>query len=128
MDMIRLSMLAVFAALFSCFLKSYRQDWAVLFSVCVGFFLALSFFNKLSEVFSFFYSLENEVGGMREYIAKLGKALGIAYICEFAVSICKESGNLLIADQIALCGKLAIFLLGLPILMTLLSVITEYAL
>ena len=60
------------------------------------------------------------------YISTLFKMLGITYVSEFASSICKDAGYQTIAGQIEIFGKLTVFVLSLPILLTLLETIRGF--
>ena len=50
---------------------------------------------------------------------------GIAYLSEFAVSICKDSGENAIASKIDLGGKVMIISMSIPIISSLLEVILK---
>ena len=53
------------------------------------------------------------------------KITGIAFITEFAVSICKDSGESAIASKIDLGGKVVIISMSIPIISTLLETIIK---
>lgn len=126
LNVLQLTLLAIFAALFTCFLRSFRQEWAILFSLAASVFFALYLCQRVKYAYSVIHELVESFGMNMQHMQAIWKALGVAYICEFAVSVCKETGNHLMAEQISLCGKLAILILGLPVLMTLLSVVMGY--
>ncbi len=126
MDVVKIVMLAMTTVFLAMILKSYKTEWAGVLSVTAGIWIAIyliRFLTDLSEVLS---AWEKYVQGMSEYMGLLWKALGISYLCEFAGSVCRDSGNTLIAGQIELCGKVAVMLLGMPVLWALLQTITGY--
>ena len=47
----------------------------------------------------------------------LMKVVGITYLCEFSVGMCKDAGFTAVADQIEILGKLSVLFAGLPILL-----------
>lgn len=63
-----------------------------------------------------------------EYIAIMLKMVGITYIAQFSSGICKDAGYQAIAAQIEIFGKLAIFVVGMPVLLALLETIQEFLL
>lgn len=128
MNMLSLSVLTVFLALFSVLLKSYRQEWATCFSLAAAIFLALHLIGQFQDVLGMLKEVIGQFNGMEDSIHLLFKALGIAYVCEFSVNLCKETGNPLMAQQINLGGKLAILILGMPIFLALFETIMEYGL
>jgi len=44
------------------------------------------------------------------------KIIGISYIVEFAVNVCKDSGESAVASKIELAGKCVILVLGITII------------
>jgi stage III sporulation protein AD len=63
-----------------------------------------------------------------EYIAIMLKMVGITYIAQFSSGICKDAGYQAIAAQIEIFGKLAILVVGMPVLLALLETIQEFLL
>ena len=49
------------------------------------------------------------------------KVTGIAFLTEFGVSICKDSGETAIANKIDLAGKILIIAISIPIISALLE-------
>ena len=54
------------------------------------------------------------------------KALGICYVCEFVSNIAKEEGLHNLSAQIELIGKLSVFSLGIPILVTIFDYLEQF--
>lgn len=126
MDILKIVIFAMTATLLVMIMKSCKCEWASILSLAAGIWIAiylLRFLLDLSQVLS---AWEKYVQGVSEYMEVLWKALGISYLCEFAGNVCKDSGNTLIAGQIEICGKVAVMLLGMPILWALLQTITGY--
>ena len=61
----------------------------------------------------------------QEYLWAILKMLGIAYVAEFASTICKDSGYSSIGGQIEMFARLSIVVLSLPGLSYLLDVVEE---
>ena len=53
------------------------------------------------------------------------KITGIAFLTEFAVSICNDSGETAIANKIDLGGKIIIIAISIPIISALLELIIK---
>ena len=70
-------------------------------------------------------SLASRVSIHQEFIALLIKITGIAILTEFAVSICKDSGETAIASKIDMGGKVIMVSLSIPILSGLLETILK---
>ncbi|MFR1441099.1 MAG: SpoIIIAC/SpoIIIAD family protein [Clostridia bacterium] len=59
------------------------------------------------------------------FIVLLIKITGIAFLAEFAVSICKDSGESAIASKIELGSKIIIISMSVPIISSLLELIVK---
>lgn len=126
MDIVKIALFGVTASVLILFMKSCKSEWTFFISLAAGTLLAvylLGFLIDLSEILS---TWEQYLGDVSDYMGILWKALGITYLCEFASGVCKDSGNTLIAGQIELCGKVAVMLLGMPVLWALLQTVTGY--
>ena len=98
----------------------------MILSLTTGVLIALYLVKFMVDLSQVLQTWENYLQGVSEYMSVLWKALGITYLCEFTGNLCRDSGNTLIAGQIELCGKVAVMLLGMPVLWMLLQTITGY--
>ena len=80
---------------------------------------------KLSAIIELVQSLSNKLGVNTQFFAILLKITGIAYLSEFAVNICKDSGETAIASKVELASKILIISMSIPILATLLDTISN---
>ena len=53
------------------------------------------------------------------------KIIGISYVVEFAVNVCKDSGESAIASKLELAGKCIILVLGMTIIGNFVDTITK---
>ncbi len=126
LDIVKITLFGIAATILILFLRSYKSEWAVILSLTAGVMISMYLLEFLVDLSEILKTWEHYLGGAWEYMSILWKALGIAYLCEFAGNLCKDSGNTLIAGQIELCGKVAVMLLGMPVLWALLKTITGY--
>ena len=68
---------------------------------------------------------EDAMGLDSEYISILLKMAGIAYLTQFAVSLCRDAGQGAVAGQIGFAGKISMLIVSLPILQALVRTIGE---
>ena len=115
MSVLQVSLIAMVAVLLAIQLKGGRAEYGFLINLAAGIFLFFCIVGKL-EVF------------IREYIAIMLKMVGITYIAQFSSGICKDAGYQAIAAQIEIFGKLAILVVGMPVLLALLETIQEFLL
>ncbi|MBO6014971.1 MAG: stage III sporulation protein AD, partial [Lachnospiraceae bacterium] len=75
-------------------------------------------FSGLKEMYR---QMEESLGQYGEFLEILIKVIAITYLCELCAGICKDAGFQTLAQQVELCAKVSVFLLGVPILMLLLE-------
>lgn len=126
MDVIKIASFGMVATILALFLRTYKSEWSTVLTLTAGVLIAVYLVGFLLDLSEVLRTWESYLHGVSEYMGVLWKALGITYLCEFASNLCKDSGSLLLAAQIELCGKVAVMLLGMPILWALLETITGY--
>lgn len=81
--------------------------------------------GKISAIIDLLTSLTNKANINNSFIILLVKITGIAFLTEFAVSICKDSGEVAIANKIDIGGKVVIISMSIPIIAGLLETIVK---
>ena len=82
-------------------------------------------FSKISGIIDLLNSLASKVSLHQEFITLLIKITGIAILTEFAVSICKDSGETAIANKVDMGGKVIMISMSIPIMAGLLETILK---
>jgi len=70
-------------------------------------------------------SLANQTAINNEFLKLLIKITGIAFLTEFAVSICKDAGESAIASKVDIGGKVIIVSMSIPIIAGLMETILK---
>ena len=70
-------------------------------------------------------NLANKANINTQFLGILLKITGIAFLTEFAVSICRDSGESAIASKIDLGGKAIVIAMSIPIISALLELIIK---
>ena len=70
-------------------------------------------------------NLANKTAINNQFLTLLIKITGIAFLTEFAVSICKDSGETAIANKMDMGGKVVIVSMSIPIISGLLETIVK---
>ena len=81
--------------------------------------------DKLTGIINLLQSLEAKASINSTFIALLIKITGIAFLSEFAVSICKDSGEGAIASKIEIGSKIIIVSMSIPIISALLEILLK---
>ena len=75
----------------------------------------------MAEPISLLFEKLGDNGVKTEYFKIALKAVGIAYITDFIADASRDAGQTSIASKAELAGKSAIFLLSVPVLMSVLE-------
>lgn len=123
LDIVKIIGVGLTALIIIIILKQYKPEFTVYVSIIAGAIILLMVMDKLSAVVSILSSLANKTGTGSTFLKILLKITGIAILTEFAVSICKDSGETAIASKIDLGGKIIIISISIPIITALLELI-----
>ena len=106
-------------------MKQYRPDFAIYVSLVAGVLIFSIAMGKFSTIIDLLQSISNKAGINSDFLNILLKITGISFLAEFAVSICKDSGESAIASKIELGSKAIIMSMSLPIISNLLDIILK---
>ena len=81
--------------------------------------------QKMSGIIDLLNNLANKTSISNQFMILLIKITGIAILTEFAVSICKDSGETAIANKMEIGGKIMIISISIPIIASLLETILK---
>ncbi len=106
-------------------LKQYRPEYAIFISILTGVLILFLVMDRLTGIVNLIQSIQDKSSVNVQFITLLIKITGIAFLSEFAVSICKDSGEAAIASKIELGSKIIIISMSIPIISSLLEVILK---
>ena len=113
--------LVIISAVIITLIGQYKKEYALLSTVVAGVVILVS---VLSSATSAFYTLRNIVDDMgikTSYFTLAFKTLGICVITGFASDLCKDFGNTSLASRAELAGRCAVFIISLPLLVSLIE-------
>ena len=125
MDIIKIVGIALIALVIIILLKQYKPEFAIYISILTGILILILVMDKLSGIINLIKSIVNQSYINTEFVTLLIKITGIAFLSEFAVSICKDSGEAAIASKIEIGSKIIIISMAIPILSSLLELILK---
>ena len=106
-------------------LKQYKPEFVIYVSLAAGTIILFLIMDKLSGIIGLLKSLSTKASINQEFLIILIKITGIAFLTEFATSICKDSGETAIANKIDLGGKVLIIAISIPIISSLLETVIK---
>lgn len=124
--MIKIAILGVVVALIALPFKVIKGEYSLYIGLagCVMIFLFVV--GKLEQVIQMMEEISSMLPIEGEYIKLLIKMIGITYITEFSQDICRDAGFGAVANQIGIAGKITLLVLGLPVIRSLLSCISQF--
>lgn len=125
MDVIKIIGIGLIALIIIIILKQYRPEFVIYVSLIAGALILLMVMDKIGSIIDLLTTLSNKTAINNEFLVLLIKITGIAFLTEFAVSICKDSGEGAIANKVDLGGKIIIISMSIPIISSLLETILK---
>ncbi len=125
MEVIKIIGIGLIALIIIILLKQYRPEFAIYISLLTGVLILLLVADELSGIVSLLQSFADKVSINSTFLVLLIKITGIAFLSEFAVSICKDSGEAAIASKIEIGTKIIIISMSIPIISSLLEIILD---
>lgn len=125
MEIIKIVGIALIALVIIIMLKQYRPEYAIFISILTGILILILVMDRLTGIINLIQSIEDKFSINTQFIAVLIKITGIAFLSEFAVSICKDSGEAAIASKIEIGSKIIIISMSIPIISSLLEIILK---
>lgn len=127
MEIIKIGVLGVAGVMLALQFKSSRPEYSLYLGAAICLVIFTFSIEGLYTLLNKIGVLEQYLSGSGEYLGFLFKAVGITYVCEFCASICKDAGYGAVAGQIEIFGKLAVLLMGVPILQAVIENINAIA-
>lgn len=125
MDIVKIIGVGFIAVIIIVIMRQYKPEFVIYVSIISGAIILFMLLNKLSGIINLLGSLSQKANMNSEFLVILLKITGIAFLTEFAVSICKDSGESAIASKIDLGGKILIIAISIPIISALLELIIK---
>ncbi|OPJ56939.1 stage III sporulation protein AD [Alkalithermobacter paradoxus] len=123
MDLTRLIGTAILGITLSMLFKKDRPEVSMFIGLITGVGIFLGALHKLSFIIDSIRSLTSKVHINYIYLSTILKVVGISYLIEFAIQICKDAGEGAIASKLEFAGKVIILTMSFPIMLSILETI-----
>lgn len=125
MEIIQIIGVGLIGLLMAVILKEYKPEFKIYISLISGIIIFFLVSDNLRSFINLITNLSSKLNMNNEFLIILLKITGISILTEFAISICKDSGESAIAAKIDLGGKVAIIGISIPIITTLLETLLK---
>ncbi|MBR3614937.1 MAG: hypothetical protein IKL55_07165 [Clostridia bacterium] len=125
MEIVKIIGIGFLTLIITIMLKEYKKEYAI-YSVLIGGAIILFYsMGTIKIIIDFAKDLSANSKYNNVFISLLLKITGIAILAEYAVSICKDSGENSIANKIDFGTKIIVISLSIPIISNTLDVLTN---
>lgn len=125
MEVIKIIGIALIALIIIILLKQYKPEFAIYISLITGVLILILVMDKLTGIVNLIQTISSKTSINNNFLSLLIKITGIAFLSEFAVSVCKDSGESAIASKIELGTKIIIISMSIPIISSLLELVLK---
>lgn len=125
MEIMRVVGVGLVGVLMATLLKREHPEWHLLVLVATGVMVLVIVLSSMAEVIEAFGLLLSQGGVDNSLFAGVLKIVGIGYLTEYAASVCTDCGATSVANKVQLAGKVAVFLMGMPIVTALVRTIAQ---
>jgi len=125
MDIMKIVMVGIIAALLAVVLKEEKPEMAVAISIVTGLVIFVFVITKLNSVMMVLKHFAAKANIDILYFSTILKVIAIAYITEFGAQICRGAGEGAIAAKVEFAGKVLIMVIAIPILAALMDIMIK---
>lgn len=125
MDIMKIVMVGIIAALLAVVLKEEKPEMAVAISIVTGLVIFVFVITKLNSVMTVLKHFAAKANIDVLYFTTILKVIAIAYITEFGAQICRDAGEGAIAAKVEFAGKVLIMVIAIPILAALMDIMIK---
>ena len=125
MEILKIIGIGLIALIIIVMLKQYKPEFVIYVSLIAGALILFIVVDKLTGIINLLQSLASKASINTEFLTFLIKITGIAFLSEFAVSICKDAGEVAIANKMEIGAKIIIISMSIPIISSLLEIILK---
>ncbi len=122
-EVIKIVGIGLVALILIIIIKQYRPEFAIYISIISGIIIFFYAIDKLTNIIDLLKQICNQSGVNNKYLGILIKMTGIAFLAEFAISICKDAGESSLANKVELGSKAIVISMSIPIIHNLLEII-----
>lgn len=123
--MIKIALLGLVIIFLTMMAGTIKREYAIAITVGATLLFAMYGLESLRSVIDRITAFEESIGIDQEYLSILLKMVGIAYLTQLVVSLCRDAGNGAVAGQINMIGKISMLLVSFPVLEALLKTVGE---
>lgn len=123
--MVKIAVLGLVTIFLTMIAGSVKREYGIAVMIVAALLLGVYSISSIEMVVTRIREFESAIGLEKEYLDILLRMLGIAYLTQFVVSLCRDAGNGAVAGQISIVGKISMMLVSFPVLEALLKTLGD---
>ena len=123
MEVIKLIGISMISMTICLIIRKKRPEIANFIAIITGTTIFLSVLYKLNFIMESINNLAAKVNIPNMYITLIIKLIGIAYLMEFAIQVCKDAKEESIASTLEFGGKVIVMTMSFPILLSIVEMV-----
>lgn len=125
MEILQIAGIAISGVLLISIIRNFKPELAIYVVIATVLVIFLMALEQLTSVFQFLKTVYDEMTYGKEFFPIIIKVLVVAYLADFTAQLCNDAGESAIGSKVELAGKIIIFYLSLPILLSILTLINS---
>ncbi len=125
MEIAQIVGLALLTTVMLLILRQEKPVMAVLLSIIFAVVIFTFLMEKMAAIIEVLKELTRRAEINYFFFTTILKILGVAYLAEFAASICMDAGEMAIAKKVEFAAKIIIGVLAIPIIVAILESLLE---
>lgn len=122
--MIKIIGIIIISLIVIIFLKRTNGSFALLVTICAGIIILSIISSDLFKIIDNLTALSNQIGVIQPFVNIMLKALGLSLLAQFVGDLCRDSGEITLANQTEIASKVVILITILPLFDAVLDIVT----
>lgn len=123
MEIVQIAAIGLVAGVLVVMIRQKQPELAMQVSIVAGLIIFIYVLDYLVTAVDYIKNVVANYDIPYESIAIVLKIIGIAYICEFAVQILKDTGEGSLSSKVELAGRVLIIVLSLPVITSFMNMV-----
>ena len=125
MEILKIVTIGVVGAIIFIYLKSNNSELSGISAVATGILIIILTVSYIVDAVSFFSKMASITGVSSEVFTLIVKIIAISYLADFSSSLCEDMGAKSIGEKVNFASRLIIFVLSVPIISNLFSIVSS---
>jgi|AGTN01.2.fsa_nt_gi Stage III sporulation protein AC/AD protein family. len=123
MEIVQIAAIGLIAGVLIVMIRQKQPELAMQVSIVAGLIILIYVLDYLATAVAYVRDVISSYDIPYDSIAIVLKIIGIAYICEFAVQILKDTGETSLSSKVELAGRVLIIVLSLPVITSFMNMV-----